>query len=414
MKDTMQGRRVFVSGGAGVIGREIVAKLTSRGATVLVGDLKPRPEDFPAAVLYRQGDLNTMTEAELESFAPDLFIHLAATFERSSETYGFWEENFRHNVRLSHHLMTLAKDLPGLKRVVFASSYLIYDPALYQFAAPQAQARALKESDPIRPRNLTGMAKLGHEIELRFLEEFRSADFTAACARIFRGYGCNARDVISRWIRLLLKGEPITLYRPEGLFDYIYAKDSAEGLIRLALADVAGIVNLGSGRARRVQEVVDILRRHFPQMQAETAASDIAFEASCADTTAWRAATGWLPEYDLEHAIAEMIAFEKAKQAAPAPFSGNVLVTSASKKAPLLRAVQQAARRLYPGCQVIAGDRDAQALARYVADDFWQMPETVEANFEALLEGCRARAVSLVIPTRDGELAFWSAMRARE
>jgi len=52
--------------------------------------------------------------------------------------------------------MTVAKDLPSLQRVVFASSYLIYDPALYQFATPQAHAVALKESDPILPRNLTG------------------------------------------------------------------------------------------------------------------------------------------------------------------------------------------------------------------------------------------------------------------
>jgi carbamoyl-phosphate synthase large subunit len=61
-------------------------------------------------------------------------IHLAATFERSAESYEFWEENFRHNVRLSHHLMSLAKDAPSVKRVVFASSYLIYDPSLYQIS----------------------------------------------------------------------------------------------------------------------------------------------------------------------------------------------------------------------------------------------------------------------------------------
>ena len=77
----------------------------------------------------------------------------------------------------------------------------------------------------------------------------------SACARIFRGYGCNSRDVISRWVRALLAGEPINVFRPEGIFDYIYAEDSAEGLIRLAESNVTGIINLGTGRGRRVQEV---------------------------------------------------------------------------------------------------------------------------------------------------------------
>lgn len=408
----MANGRVFVSGGAGVIGREMIPKLVARGLTVMVGDLKLRPT-FPAEVHYRQGDLNTFTEGELAAFAPDCFVHLAATFERSTETYGFWEENFWHNVRLSHHLMTVAKDLPSLKRVVFASSYLIYDPSLYQFASPQAAARALNENDPILPRNLTGMAKLAHEIELRFLDDFRAEAFTTACARIYRGYGCNSRDVISRWIRALLKGEPITVYRPEGLFDYIYAKDTAEGLIRLALSNVTGIINLGTGRARRVQDVVDILRRHFPTMQAKTAESDIPFEASQSDTAAWQKAIGWLPEYDLEHAIAEMIAFERDRKTVPVATYGNVLVTSASKKVPLVRAVQTAARKLNPAIKVIAGDVSDTTLARYVADDFWQMPQTNEAAMEAIIAGCRERDIAVVIPTRDGELAFWAGQSER-
>jgi carbamoyl-phosphate synthase large subunit len=141
----MKGRRVFVTGGAGVIGLELIPRLFAQGAEVLVGDLKSRPAAFPSMVRYRQGDLNGLLGSELDAFAPEILIHLAATFERSSETPGFWDENFRHNVALSHHLMTLARRSESLRRVVFASSYLIYDPALYQFAAPSDQPIALRE-----------------------------------------------------------------------------------------------------------------------------------------------------------------------------------------------------------------------------------------------------------------------------
>jgi carbamoyl-phosphate synthase large subunit len=301
----MNGKRVFVSGGAGVIGLEMIPKLLARGATVMVGDLKSRPTSFPREVIYRQGDLNEMHEREMRQFAPEIFIHLAATFERSAETYGFWEENFWHNVRLSHHMMSLVKDQSTLERVVFASSYLIYDPTLYQFSSPSDAAVSLREGDPVQPRNLTGMAKFSHEIELRFIDQFRASHFSTVCTRIFRGYGRNSRDVISRWIRSLLNGETITVYRGEGLFDYIYAVDTAEGLIRLAeKVAVTGIINLGTGQSRRVNDVVNILREYFPCMKSVDAESDIPFEASQAEMSRFGELVGWIPEYDLEKAIA--------------------------------------------------------------------------------------------------------------
>src|SRR5690606_35695036 len=102
-------------------------------------------------------------------FAPEFVFHLAATFERSTETPEFWDENDRHNVRLSHHLMGLVKQVSSVRKVVFASSYLIYNPDLYTFDAPAETPVTLKEEDPIHPRNLCGAAKLLHEIELQFL-----------------------------------------------------------------------------------------------------------------------------------------------------------------------------------------------------------------------------------------------------
>lgn len=411
----MQGKRIFVSGGAGVIGQEIVPRLVQRGATVLVGDLKPRPADFGPEVIYRRGDLNAMTAAEFEAFAPDTFIHLAATFERSTETYGFWEENFSHNVGLSHHLMTLAKDAPSLKRVVFASSYLIYDPDLYQFDQAQDQPARLKEGDPILPRNLTGMAKLAHEIELRYLEPFVADRFTTVCARIYRGYGRNSRDIISRWIRALLAGEPLTVFRPEGLFDYIYAADTAEGLIRLCEAEnLTGIINLGSGKARRVSEVIEILAGHFPDLAFTVEDSDIPFEASEADLSELDRVIGWRPTYSLEDAIPEMIAFEKARLASPQtpPAPLKVLLSSASRKVPLLRALETAAQAVDPLAEVICGDASDAALTRHIGKSFWQMPATTPENLETLIEACKARGIRAILPTRDGELMFWAQNKA--
>jgi len=90
---------------------------------------------------------------------------------------------------------------------------------------------------------------------------------------------------------------------------------------------------------------------------------------------------------------------------------GHVLLTSASRKAPLVRALRQACLRLKSEARVIAGDLDPLSPARLESDDFWQMPRLGEDVLDELIAGCRARGISVVLPSRDGELEFWARHR---
>ncbi|WP_218139045.1 NAD-dependent epimerase/dehydratase family protein [Allopseudospirillum japonicum] len=411
----MKNERVFISGGAGVIGTELTRILVQLGAEVFVGDLKKRPKDLSEKVRYRQGDLNHISHAEIEGFSPTIFIHLAATFERSTENYDFWEKNFWNNVRLSHHLMDIFKDTPTLRKVLFASSYLIYDPSKYIFKKPALTPTFLSESTPIAPRNLTGMAKLAHEIELNFLNGFKSAQFTSVCARIFRGYGCNSRDVISRWIRSALREEKITVFRPEGMFDYIYAKDTAFALVRLAQTpDINGIINLGTGKSRRVSDVVDILQRRFQNLEVDLIDDiDMDYEASCADMSLFKEKiAGWEPAYTLESAISEIIEFEKSQLICEQKKqNGNILISSASRKIPLIKSILEAKDRFDKEILVYAGDINKDAHAQFVCDGLILLPATSVENFEEILNLLKENQIELVIPTRDGELEFWATHR---
>lgn len=411
----LRGKRVFISGGNGVIGNTLVEKLLEEGAILFVGDLKPHPENWSKEIIYRQGDLNYISQEEISDFQPEYFFHLAATFERSAETYEFWEENYRHNVRLSNHLMTLMKDVPTLKKVIFASSYLIYDPKLYNFKVPVEKAFRLKETDPIYPRNLTGAAKLNHEIELRFLGEFKEAQFKTISARIYRSYGKNSRDIISRWIRSLLKNEPLTLYKKEGFFDYIYAGDVAEGLIRLAIHEKAeGIYNLGRDNARRVDEVVNILKKHFPSLQFSEEKSDIDYEGSQANMDYFFNNIGWKPGTDLEVAIPKMIEFEKNKQSYFSEIPEfSVLVTSISRKVSMLKSVKLACKKINSNITLIGADVSDDVIGKYFVDQFWKMPFIKDLSFDIVLNYCKENNVKLIIPSRDGELPFWSSIKTK-
>lgn len=411
-KTMLKNKKIFVSGGAGVIGNELIPMLYETGAIILVGDLKPKPKIWSDEIIYYQGDLNFITKEELKLFHPEIFIHLAATFERSTETYDFWYENFNNNVKLSNYLMTLLKDMPSLKRVVFASSYLIYDQNLYSFLQPQVKAISLSEEANISPRNLTGTAKLQHEIELKFLEGFKEEQFTSISARIFRGYGRGSKCVISRWIRSLVNNETIKVYKKEGLFDYIYAKDTALGLMKLAEANhVTGIINLGTGKSRKVEEIVSILKNHFPEIRYEEADSDILFEASEANIEKLVREIEWKPFFTLEEAIKEMIEYERNNQNKADVKLGNVLITSISKKVPLINGVRSSTSKLKPGIQLFGADASENIVGKYFVDAFWQMPLLKDLTPQIIINFCKENNITAVIPTRDGELSFFAGLK---
>ena len=90
-----------------------------------------------------------------------------------------------------------------------------------------------------------------------------------------------------------------------------------------------------------------------------------------------------------------------------------MLVTSASKKVPLIRSVIKAAQKVDPKIVVFAGDFDSSALTSYLIGYFWHMPRIVDGELETIVNGCRERDIRTIFPTRDGELIFWAQHKSR-
>lgn len=86
----------------------------------------------------------------------------------------------------------------------------------------------------------------------------------------------------------------------------------------------------------------------------------------------------------------------------------NVLISSAAAKIPLILAMQDAVKRICAEGRVIAGDICCDSISRYVADDFCQLPATLDDNFADIFCVLKQRQITHVLPTRDGELLFWA------
>jgi len=313
---SLAGQRVVVTGGAGVIARELLERLSATGAEVLSIDRLPLPSDAPPRVRHLEADLADADLTPIASFAPRHILHLAATFERSVESPEFWEQNWTDNVVVTHRLAELAGGIGGVESFVFASSYLVYDQAQYSTPNPPTTSTALSETSRLGSRNLCGAAKLYGEAELRFARDVQGATFRTVFARIFRVYGRGSRDVVSRWVRAALDGEPIEVYHAENRFDYVFSGDVAEGLVRMAVSPGAsGVINLGSGSSRPVAAMIEAVERATgTRLVATNLEADEPYEASGADTTRLHGLIGWTPPTVLEDGVYRLVAFERARR----------------------------------------------------------------------------------------------------
>jgi carbamoyl-phosphate synthase large subunit len=95
----------------------------------------------------------------------------------------------------------------------------------------------------------------------------------------------------------------------------------------------------------------------------------------------------------------------------PAPRS-NILISSASRKIPLVRSIVEAKQRLAKSAFVYAGDIDNGAHAQFFCDGFIGLPKTTENNLEEILKILEIHDIGIVVPTRDGELDFWARNKA--
>lgn len=85
----------------------------------------------------------------------------------------------------------------------------------------------------------------------------------------------------------------------------------------------------------------------------------------------------------------------------------NVLISSLSKKVPLLKAVKQA----NPSGKIVGGDSNPLCVGRFFADEFWQMPPLDKLTTKELIDFCKNKSIQAIIPTRDGELLYYAALK---
>jgi nucleoside-diphosphate-sugar epimerase len=312
----MDGVNVLVTGGSGVIGQELTDLLVKEGANILTVDKNPHPDNNLESVQQEVVNLDQDDLDFIHEFEPEIIFHLAAVFERTTESSGFWEDNWQDNTLLTHRIIDLIDELSSVRVATFSSSYLVYNPEKYLSPVKPNQPTLIEEQSSVQPRNLCGASKYYSEQELEFISS-NNPELRVVFPRIFRVYGQGSKDVISRWVRSAINGEQITLYNRSNIFDFIYSRDVAEGLLRLAKnEDATGAINLGSGRPRKVADILSIIEKYVSgteELIVDKGVTNL-YETSCADISKLVNLTGWRPNHELESGIKQVVDYESERR----------------------------------------------------------------------------------------------------
>ena len=119
--------RIFLTGGSGFIGTNLIAELLRRGNEVRnFDDAAPKcPEQ---AGCWQSGDLmdSHAVLAAVTSFAPDIVIHLAARSDCDENTTV--EKGYRANTDGTANVLAAIKATPSVKRALITSSQYVAGP----------------------------------------------------------------------------------------------------------------------------------------------------------------------------------------------------------------------------------------------------------------------------------------------
>lgn len=235
--------RVLVTGATGYIGRAAVRHLRAMGCDVHALGRRDPGE----GVVWHRADLLTEVDLPVADAQAQVCLHLAWSVPPGR----FWTHPDNLDWVGASLRLFRAFAAAGGRRIVGVGSC-----AEYAWNAPR-----LHEDMPSRPGTLYGRAKTAlADLLFAFAEQ---EEMEAAWARLFFLYGPGEPEgkLVSDAVCKLLQSKRVATTPGEQSRDFLHVDDVGRALAMLACAAVTGPVNIASGQAVRVRDVLEQIER---------------------------------------------------------------------------------------------------------------------------------------------------------
>ncbi len=298
-------KKIILTGGGGFIGRQALPELLRRGYEVHLADIRTREMAWlPQKVQRHECDLLD-PRAQAELFAevkPSFLLHFAWYAVHGK----FWASPENHRwVQASQELLKNFSRNGG-KRLVFAGTCAEYD---------WSYGTCLEGRTPLNPGTLYGKSK--HLLQQTFTATCQQNGLSGAWGRIFLLYGPyeNPARLVPSVILALLKGERARCTHGRQQRDFMHVEDVANSFVALLDSGVEGPVNIASGQAQPVRQVVETIALKLGRMGlvdfgAVPFPENEPFQLT-ADVGRLKDEVGFHPKYDLEQGLDQAIEWWK-------------------------------------------------------------------------------------------------------
>lgn len=252
-----KGRNVLVTGGTGLIGRQVVNILCNADAHVKIVSLDKMNVDNRALHVY--GDLSSFQFCKEVTNDMDFVFHMAGVQGTVQTSSSKLASHFVPMLMINTNLLEAAR-LNGIKKLVYTSTIGAYK-----------DNSILKESDytiASSPMSFAGWAKRMAELQVyAYKKQYGINTYSIVRLSNIYGPGDNFDPETAMVIPALMyrihHGEnPLVVWGDgNAVRDFLFSRDAAEGLILAFYYGTDGeFVNIGSGKGQSIRDVVNILQ----------------------------------------------------------------------------------------------------------------------------------------------------------
>ncbi|WP_455756689.1 ADP-glyceromanno-heptose 6-epimerase [Sulfurimonas sp.] len=320
IEDDLKDKTILITGGAGFIGSNLAFYFQNNhpDAKVVVLDSFRSGETFSNGNLKSFGHFKNLIGFNGEIISgdindKDLLLDLEINYNFD---YIFHEAAISDTTALEQDLMIKTnvnayKDLLNL--AVAHDANMIYASSAATYGNAESPQRVGREA----PQNVYGFSKLSMDNLSR--DYMKDSDISIVGLRYFNVYGAGeyfkntTASMVLQFGHQILAGKNPRLFVDSDkiLRDFIYIEDIIQANIKAMQPKQSGIYNVGTGKARSFQDIVDILQKELGTSLTckyipNPFIGSYQFHTE-ADIETTKEALGYEPAYEMEDAIKDYV-----------------------------------------------------------------------------------------------------------